>query len=246
MAKQFSRLPILQRSAEALGLTLTDTQLMQLAHLAQMLIDGSKRANLTAITDWDGVEARHLLDSLTLVACISEPGLTRAQSLVDIGSGAGFPGLPLAIVLPHLDVTLVEATGKKVAFAARAIEALELENARAVHVRAEAAGRDPAYREHFDLAAVRAVGSLAADIELAAPLLRLGGRAFIMKKLGDSGSEVAAVGSMLETLGCVVEKVADVSLPEVLPERAVVVVRKRAPTAPGYPRRPGLAQRRHR
>jgi 16S rRNA (guanine527-N7)-methyltransferase len=212
-----------------------------------LLLDWNRRFNLTAITEPAEVERRLFLDALRMVPAVDAyrrpvgafVGTTTVTDtpvrLVDVGSGAGFPGLPLKIARPDLDVLLVEATGKKVAFLDRVIAELGLTGVSALHARAEAIGQDEAYRATFDLATARAVAALPALLELCLPLLRVGGRALLPKSatLGDEllmGRRAAtALGGKL--VGA-----------DLLPasETRLVVVDQIGPTPRRYPRRPGV------
>jgi 16S rRNA (guanine527-N7)-methyltransferase len=235
---------LLAVGATALGITLHATQREQFSALARELIDGSVRANLTSITDPDEIEVLHFVDSLTPVPLLRAYLGTSGGTLVDVGAGAGLPGLALAIVLPQHDVTLVEATAKKARFISHAIDVLRLANARVVAGRAEDVARLPEHRERFDVAIARAVGSVAALVELLVPLVRVGGRAVLMKTRAQAEVEVEEAARSLGELHGRVERVADVALPGLLNDRALVVVRKDEATPERYPRRAGVPQRR--
>src|SRR5882762_5425198 len=156
---------------EQLGLDPRDEQLLAaFESYRKELLDWNTRINLTAITDPQDVWLKHFLDSLSLLKAYSNP----EARLLDIGSGAGFPGLPLKIVRPQWQVVLLEATRKKVAFLQHIIETLQLENVEAVHARAEDVGHKPEYRAAFDVVTARAVASLPALLEYAAPFCRVG------------------------------------------------------------------------
>ena len=169
-----------------LNLALSDQQLAQFLRYQQELLDWNTRFNLTAITDPEEVQIKHFLDSLSLLAVYDGP----QTHLLDIGSGAGFPGLALKIARPEWDVTLLEATGKKVTFLRHIIEALQLKGIVAVQGRAEELAHQEAYRAKFDLVTARAVASLSALLEYSAPYCRVGG-SIVLPKKGDLVDELA-------------------------------------------------------
>lgn len=230
----------LSAAAARHGVPLSDTQLSRFDLYRRLLLERNARFNLTAIEEPEGVERRLFLDALLMVPVVDRlraprPGGT--ARLVDIGSGAGFPGLAIKIARPDLRVTLIEATGKKVAFLADAIAALELEGVDAVHARAEELGHHVAHRDRYDIATARAVASLPALLELGAPLLRVGGVALFPKGTGIE-EEVAASRRAAPLLGVRLTGI------DPLPGGTTLVrVEKVAPTLPRFPRRPGLPAR---
>lgn len=215
---------------------------------------GAQRLSLTRHTDWDSYAERHVLDSLSLVCAVSEedPALSGARPLrlADLGSGAGIPAIPLAVALaghPYLaagaevEVTAIEASGKKAAFIREAAGALGLTNVRVLAERAETIGRDPAYRDGFDLVVARAVSELRVLVELALPLIRPGGLLIAYKGPRADG-EVTAATAALEALGGCVEAVVPASVPG--RDLRLVRVRKQGKTPDRFPRRPGMAGKR--
>lgn len=206
-----------------------------------LLLEWNERFNLTAIREPDAVDRVLLLDALRMLpaldAAASESGL-RQPSLIDIGSGGGLPAIPLAICRPTLDVTMVEATGKKVGFLREVIDTIDLGNARAIHARAEELARSNDERERYDLASARAVASLPALVELVAPFLRVGGIALFPKGLAIAG-ELPAARFACREVGC--ELVGAVPLAG--GETMLVTIRKTSETPNRYPRRPGLPAR---
>ncbi|MBM2810261.1 MAG: hypothetical protein HW416_1020 [Chloroflexi bacterium] len=240
-------LPLVVHGARALGLSLTDGQLRQLDELARLLAERAKRFSLTSIRTFDDIQVAHLLDSLTPVPYIdhlaendqNESRTDEAIRVVDVGSGAGLPGLVLAIALPAIEVTLVEATSKKAAFIDEAISVLGLQNARVIQGRAEDVGRDPQFRERFNVAIARAVASSPTLVELLVPLLRVGGRAIFMKT-EQAADEVRASGRALEALDSVVERVVEVRGIASLRNRMLIIVKKRSNSDGRYPRRVGV------
>ncbi len=230
--------PGLVASAAELGLSLSPEQLARFDAYQDLLREWNTRFNLTAITEPAEIERRLFLDALRLIPAIAALPQGPTARLVDIGSGAGFPAIPLAIMGPERPVTLVEATGKKVTFLNHVINELGLEWVTAVHARAEDVARQLGSRAAYDLATARAVSSLPALIELTMPLLRLGGHALFPKGI-DLDGELAAGQRAAALVG------AEIVSDEVAPGEStrIVVVAKRRPTPAKYPRRAGLPAR---
>jgi 16S rRNA (guanine527-N7)-methyltransferase len=224
--------------ATAWGLPLDPNQLRQFARYADELLAWNAHTNLTAITDRQAIYVRHFLDSLALARFWGPPPAT----LVDIGTGAGFPGVPLKILHPPLAVTLIESVGKKTAFLKHLIAILGLEQVRVVTGRAETVGHDPGERERYDLATARAVADLRVLAEYALPLLRVGGLLLAPKGAG-AEREIEGARRAVALLGGTIEQVVPIELPGVEP-RSLVVARKVAPTDPRYPRAVGIPARR--
>jgi 16S rRNA (guanine527-N7)-methyltransferase len=232
--------PSLQDIAQTrLGIGLSKRQQDAFAWYASELAAWNERFNLTAITDPAEIEIKHFLDSLScLLALKPRPG----ERLVDVGSGAGFPGLPLKIALPWLSVTLVEATGKKAEFCRHVAEGLGLESVAVVHARAEDVGQMEEHRQAYHWATARAVAQLQVLAEYLMPLLRLGGRAIAQK--GETGpAEAHAAEGALRLLGGRVQQLVAVELPRVPETRYLVVMEKTAATPGEYPRRAGVPAR---
>lgn len=225
-----------------LGIELTPAQLAMFQTYYEQLVDWNRRVNLTAITDYEDVQIKHFADSLAVLLAIG--GDFGAQtSLIDVGSGAGFPGLPLKIVRPAWRVTLVESTHKKTEFLEHMIYQLGLGKIDVVWARAEEVGQEPAYREQFDLAVARAVADVAVLIEYALPLLHVGGR-FIAQKGTDPTDELRAAEKALEILGGAHRDTIPYRLPAFGKPLHLVVIDKVAPTPAKYPRRPGMPAKR--
>ena len=223
-----------------LGLTLTRRQLDAFAWYGAELLSWNERFNLTAITDPSSVEAKHFLDSLSCLLALKP---RTGDRLVDVGTGAGFPGLPLKIAMPWLQVTLVEATGKKAEFCQHVVDGLALEAVSVVHARAEEIGQMPEHRQAYDWAVARAVASLSVLAEYLMPLVRLGGKAIAQK--GESGPAEAHAGEgALRLLGGRVHQLIPVEMPGIPETRFLVVMEKTAATPAEYPRRAGLPARR--
>ena len=233
---------MLHEWAERFGAPLTERQLAAFqTYRDELLAWNATRANLTAITDPDEVESRLFLESLWCAVALPS---TSGFRLIDVGSGGGFPGLPLAIAFPEMDVTLVEATGKKVDFLEHVIACLELPNARAIHGRAEDIAHDSKHREVYDIVTARALASLPALVELCLPFLKVGG-VLIAPKSADVEQEVDAASNALAVLG---GETKGILLPDpdspVPTNHRLVVIRKVAPTPDAYPRRAGVPSRR--
>jgi len=220
-----------------LGLDLAPAHLALFETYAAELRAWSERFNLTAITDDDGIQIKHFLDSLSLLKALPS-GWGRAR-LVDVGTGAGFPGLPLKLLCPDLRLTLVEATGKKITFLQALVEKLRLTGVTVIKARAEDLGQDPAHREQYDFAVARAVAEMPVLAEYLLPLVRLGGLA-IAQKGHDAPAEAHAAEHAVHRLGGTLAQVIPIELPGIVETRHLVVYSKTALTPPAYPRRPGV------
>ncbi|MFQ5340625.1 MAG: 16S rRNA (guanine(527)-N(7))-methyltransferase RsmG [Anaerolineae bacterium] len=229
--------------AGELGVGLDLTQLEMFQTYYEELIDWNQRVNLTALTDYEEVQIKHFADSLAVLLALATHDLGERPSLVDIGSGAGFPGLPLKIARPAWRVVLVESTRKKTAFLEHIIDQLGLQETDVVWARAEKMGRGPAYREQFDIAVARAVADLAVLVEYALPLLRVGGR-FIAQKGADPSDELRAAVKSIDVLGGAYHSTVAYRLPAFDEPLHLVVIEKVSPTPEKYPRRPGMAAKR--
>lgn len=218
-----------------LGLELTAGQCAAFQGFADELAEWNARFNLTAIKDPLDVQIKHFLDSLTVLKALP-PGPLR---LIDVGTGAGFPGLPLKILRPELRLTLVEATGKKVRFCQHVAKRLGLDGVRVVHARAEEVGQQAEHREHYDWAVARAVAEMPVLAEYLLPLVVRGG-GFVAQKSKDAPAEAHAAEGALRKLGGTLERLIEVELPGVVDPRYLVLIRKTAATPQAYPRRPGL------
>jgi 16S rRNA (guanine527-N7)-methyltransferase len=214
-----------------LGLQLTSLQLEQLLRYRQELLDWNTRINLTAITDPEDVLLKHFLDSLTLLSVFDEPQAT----LLDIGSGAGFPGLVLKIVRPDWQITSLEATGKKIAFQKHIVDTLELHGIETIHARAEELVRKEGYRGHFDVVTARAVAALPALLEYAAPYCKVGGQIILPKK-GDIEAELAQGKRAASQLGAILKKDVSVMLPGLNDGRRLLVWKQQKACPVQYPR----------
>lgn len=240
----FADLSLLETGATALGIALDSAQLDRFRRYGELLLATNERMNLTAITEPEQVQALHFLDALTLIAPIREWS-TRAERpspiLLDVGSGAGLPGLALKIALPELRVTLLDATGKRIRFLQETIAALGLEGIGAVQGRAEEVARDPEWREQYDLVTARALARLPTLLEWCLPFARVGGLV-LSPKAGDLAVELAEGERAAAILGGQVRAPLPITLPE-LPGRTIVPIEKVQYTPPRYPRGGGQPSR---
>ena len=232
---------ILKESAAPLGLAITDAHIERFRTYAQELSAWNRRINLTAITAYDAVVLKHFLDSLSVLAALPERG--EGFQLIDVGSGAGFPGLPIAITCPDIHVTLLDSVGKKTAFLDHMGRVLELTNITVLTGRAEEVAHRPAHRERYDGVASRAVAALATLAEYLLPLCRVGGRA-VAQKRGDLTEELAAAAQAVTLLGGSSATTAPLHLPGLEDDRTLVIMEKLRPTPLSYPRRPGAPAKR--
>lgn len=234
---------LLCAGARELSITLTPEHLEAFRTYFEELVEWNDKFNLTAITDYEGVQIRHFLDSLSCLRAIPQAELDRGARVIDVGTGAGFPGIPLKILCPGMRLTLLEATHKKVTYLEHLIQKLELQDARALHARAEELGQDPQHRERYDWALARAVAEMPTLLEYLLPLARVGGAALAQK--GERASaETQGAEAALNTLGGRVQKLVPVELHGLAETRYLVVVDKVAATPPKYPRRPGMPKKR--
>ena len=222
------------------GAQLTDQQLTSLETYNQELAAWNKVHNLTAIREPEQVRAKHFLDSLS--ACLVMNG-SQINRVIDVGTGAGFPGLPLKILHPKMHLTLVESIGKKTAFCEHVVDKLGLDGVEVIQMRAEELGRLEEHREQYDWALARAVAIMPVLLEYLLPLVRVGGSVLAMK--GESGpAESQAAEAATQILGGHLRQLHSVTLPGVVEERYLVVVDKVAATPEKYPRRVGIPAKR--
>lgn len=231
----------LREDAEALGVLLSPEQVSALGVYRDLLCEWNQRFNLTAIEDPEEVLTKHFLDSLTVARVVD---LRRQVSLIDVGTGAGFPGLVLKIAFPHLRVTLLDSLEKRLRFLDRVTEALDLKDVTTVHARAEDAARTGprSLRERFDVVTARAVARLRVLAEWTLPFARVGGVLIAMKG-PDAGDEIEEAGPALRRLGGKVERVEELVLPRTDVGRSLVLIVKEKPTPRDLPRRPGTAKK---
>lgn len=225
-----------KQAKQLLGIRLTPSQLSALARYEQELLEWNSRFNLTAIAEPAEVRVKHFLDSLTCMLAMRDSAMDK---LVDVGTGAGFPGLPLKIIQPAMQLTLIESVGKKADFCRHVVKTLKLEGVEVIQERVEMVGRLPGHREIYDWATARAVAGLPVLVEYLLPLVKVGGRMLAMK--GESGpAEAQSAEGALRLLGGCLRQLIPVTLPGVAEERFLVIVDKVAATPMTYPRRVGI------
>lgn len=212
----------LRAGAEVWGLPLDTATIERFVRFADLLEEGNQRLNLTRVPPAE-FETLHFLDSLALAAVLTPPS---EATLLDVGTGAGFPGLPLAMVYPHLRVTLMDGTRKRLDFLDEAISTLGLTNVKTLHGRAEEIARLPAHRRHYDLVTARAVAKMPQLAEWMLPLVRTGGLAIAYKSL-DTALEMQEADGVLKRLGGKWEKVVEVALPGTEIVRKLILIRSR-------------------
>jgi 16S rRNA (guanine527-N7)-methyltransferase len=226
--------------ASQFKLSLSENQFSAFERYLQELIAWNQRVNLTGIVQPEEIVTKHFLDSLSVYLALQD--LPPTISLIDVGSGAGFPGVPLKIALPTLRLTLLEATAKKTAFLQHMVNVLGLSGVTVVTARAEEAGRQPSHREHYDVAVARAVAPLPILAEYMLPLVKVGGRA-IVQKGQDPAAELKQSANALGILGGKVGQILPVAVPGLAAARHLIIIQKHKPTPIQYPRRPGLPAR---
>lgn len=223
-----------RNSMNSIGIELTDSQLNAFETYYDMLIDRNKVMNLTAITEFDEVMDKHFLDSVYLFRSIK---LEADYKLIDIGTGAGFPGIPLKIVFPEIKITLLDSLNKRVGFLNDVIDELNLNDIEAIHGRAEDIARDKTYRASYDIAVSRAVANLSTLSEYCLPFVKIGGK-FVSYKSGDCVDEVDNAKAAIHLLGGKINKIDEFSYSN--NSRSFIVIDKVMNTSNKYPRKAGL------
>ena len=226
----------LREKAEELGITLTDRQLAQFETYYELLTEKNKVMNLTAITDREDVILKHFVDSVALVK--AECGFS-SQTVLDVGTGAGFPGIPLKIAFPELKIVLLDSLNKRVKFLEEVCDSLGLKNVEFIHGRAEDIGRQKEYREMYDLCVSRAVANLASLSEYCMPCVKIGGF-FVPYKSGEIEDELKSAGKAVGILGGELEFVDKFMLPGTDASRSLVVIKKVKGISKKYPRKAGM------
>lgn len=226
--------------AHQFGVALSPEQAAHFAVYEALLLDWNGRMNLTAIREPAQIRVRHFLDALS---CVQVVGDLNGRSLIDVGTGAGFPGLPLKIIYPELHLTLVESVQKKTRFLQAVVDELGLANVQIVAERAETVGQMPAYREQYDWAVARAVAEMRVLVELLLPFCRVGGHMLAQKGESAAGETAAAANAIGQVGGQYVKTVA-VQLPEREEPHFLVVIAKQRATPKQFPRRVGLPGKR--
>lgn len=228
-------LSILREGIREYGVTLTDRQEEQFVRYYELLVQWNEVMNLTAITEFDQVLLKHFADSLSIAGTLD---MEKIHYCIDVGTGAGFPGIPLKIAFPHLKVTLLDSLNKRLNFLNEVIGELGLEKISTVHLRAEEGGKKPEYREKYDLAVSRAVSRLSVLCEYCMPYVRKGGY-FVSYKAGQAEEEIKEGKKAIAVLGGKLTKTESFQLCNTDMERTLVVIKKVKDTPKKYPRKPG-------
>lgn len=226
----------LKKKSEMLDISLSEKQLQQFLSYYEMLIEKNKVMNLTAITEKEEVIDKHFIDSISFNKAMD---VTKSLKILDLGTGAGFPGIPLKIAYPNLEITLLDSLNKRIKFLDEVIEALGLEGISTIHGRAENYAKQVSYREQFDICVSRAVANLATLSEYCLPYVKEGG-CFISYKSGSVEEELEQSKKAIFELGGKVKEVIAFTLPETDIERTFVVIEKVRKTPKKYPRKAGL------
>ena len=229
--------------AKKLGITLSNRQLEQFEVFYHALTDWNKRMNLTSVNVYEEVQITHFLDSLTVIPGLKKHLTGNALKIMDVGTGAGFPGIPLRIVLPDMLLSLLEATAKKGGFLRHITNKLGLDDVEIMSGLAENIAQDKKYRESFDIILSRALAPLAVLAELNLPLCRVDG-CMIAQKKGDIRKEILAATNAIEILGGELGEIVEVQLNEFTDNRCLVIINKTRKTPEKYPRRPGIPAKR--
>ena len=228
----------LRSEIQKTGITLSDLQVSQFMKFYELLIEKNKVMNLTAITEFKDVVIKHFADSLSILNVLN---IGQQMNVIDIGTGAGFPGIPLKILFPNINIVLLDSLRKRVDFLNDCINELEMKNAEAVHARAEEMAHQSIHREKYDLCVSRAVASLPVLCELTLAFVRVNGHFVAYKGNRESTeSEISQSENALRVLGAEIEKVNSFSLSSDLYERTLVSIHKVRQISKKYPRKPGI------
>ena len=227
---------VLTEKVKELSIVLNEKQIQQFEQYYNILVEWNKVMNLTAITEYEEVVEKHFLDSLTIVNAIH---VEKIETLIDVGTGAGFPGIPLKIAFPHLKVTLLDSLNKRIKFLDEVIDLLELNDIKAIHGRAEDYAKQAEYREQYDICVSRAVANLATLSEYCLPYVKVDGL-FVPYKSGEIDEELKSSEKAVSILGGKVEEVVKFQLPGTDIGRSFVKIHKIKETKKKYPRKAGM------
>ena len=230
MSRQFDE------KLKELDITLSEKQQAQFYRYYELLVEWNKVMNLTGITEYEEVNEKHFIDSLSLVKVLD---ISKINTVIDVGTGAGFPGIPLKIAFPHLKVTLLDSLNKRIKYLDTVIDELELKDIHTIHGRAEEYARKEEYREKYDLAVSRAVANLSTLSEYCVPYVKVGGM-FVPYKSGEIDEEVKAAQTAIKVLGGKQTEVVKFTLPGSDINRSFVKIQKVKSTGKKFPRRAGL------
>lgn len=224
----------IQNEANELHISLSREQTEQFFNYMQLILEWNEKINLTAITEPTEILQKHFIDSLTIY-----PYLTEKRTIIDVGTGAGFPGIPLKIVNPNHTVVLLDSLNKRLNFLQEVIKQLKLKKIETIHARAEEGAKNKQYREMFDIATSRAVAPLNILVEYLLPFVKLGGRCIAMKG-NNTKEEIQNSQKAIEILGGQIEKVEEFRLPNSEIQRTVILIKKVKKTPEKYPRKAGI------
>lgn len=222
----------LEIKAKQIEIELTKEQIEKYYNYMNLLLEWNEKINLTAIIEPREIILKHFVDSLTIAKYIKDD-----EKLIDVGTGAGFPGIPLSIVKENTDIVLLDSLNKRINFLEEVKENLKLENITTIHGRAEEFGKNKKERETYDIATSRAVAPLNILLEYLLPLVKVGGKAICMK--GSNIEEIENAKNALEILGGKIEKIEEITLPNSDIKRNIIIVKKVKNTPLKYPRKPG-------
>ncbi len=223
----------MSKKSKILGVRFSVEQIEQFYKYMNLLIEWNEKMNLTAITEPKEIILKHFIDSITILKYIDDN-----SKLVDVGTGAGFPGVPLSIMNPTLKITLVDSLNKRLIFLQEVVKELNLKNIEIVHARAEEFGQNKNYREKFDIATSRAVANLATLSEYLVPLVKIGGK-IISMKASNAKEEINDAQKAIEVLGGKIEKIEEFDLPKSDIGRTIIIIDKNKCTPAIYPRKAG-------
>jgi 16S rRNA (guanine527-N7)-methyltransferase len=228
---------LVQEARTLFNVHLTGRQVLSLITYERELMEWNQKFNLTAIRDQESIRTKHFLDSLS---CVQAWQAHPPNRLVDIGTGAGFPGIPLKIIYPGMKITLVESVGKKAMFCQHIVRVLGLENVEVIQARAEDLGQKAEHREKYDWAVARAVAQMNVLMEYLLPLVKIGG--MVLAQKGESApAEAQEAEKAMKLLGGKLKQLLPVNLPGVADDRYLVLIDKVAATPPKYPRKAGVS-----
>ena len=224
----------MQERGKKININFTVEQLKKFYRYMELLIEWNEKMNLTAITEPNEIIDKHFIDSLTILKYIKDK-----ESIVDMGTGAGFPGIPIKIMLNNNQIVLVDSLNKRLLFLQEVIKTLKLNNIETIHMRAEDFGQNLQFREKFDISTSRAVANLSTLSEYLIPLVKIDGKCICMKA-SNSDEEINQANKAINVLGGYIEQIEKFNLPETDIERTIIIIHKRHKTTNGYPRKAGI------